>query len=114
MPKRDKDLRLWNWRPEGAHSSFIREALKRTVPEVSQYPTVKGKPGLRRAILSWFFGRFRVELNPKTEIIPSASFKEAIFHFPLVFVDTDTPKTKVIFGTPGYPVYERKAFFAGG
>jgi succinyldiaminopimelate transaminase len=100
--------------PKEPTAPFIREALKSSVPEVSQYPTVKGKPELRRAIARWFLNRFGVELDSEREIIPSAGSKEAIFHFPLVFVDTDTPKTKVIFGTPGYPVYERGALFAGG
>ncbi|WP_456342402.1 succinyldiaminopimelate transaminase [Thermovibrio sp.] len=100
--------------PKEPTAPFIREALKKAVPEVSQYPTVKGKPELRKAISEWFFNRFGVELDPESEIIPSAGSKEAIFHFPLVFVDTDGPKTKVVFGTPGYPVYERGALFAGG
>jgi len=100
--------------PKEPTAPFIRETLKNAVPEVSQYPTVKGKPELRRAIANWFLNRFGVELDPEREVIPSAGSKEAIFHFPLVFVDTDTPKTKVVFGTPGYPVYERGALFAGG
>ncbi|RKQ63498.1 succinyldiaminopimelate transaminase [Thermovibrio guaymasensis] len=114
---RQKGIKIYDFGtgdPKEPTAPFIREALKRAVPEVSQYPTVKGKPELRRAISSWFFNRFGVELDPETEVIPSAGSKEAIFHFPLVFVDTDTPKTKVIFGTPGYPVYERGALFAGG
>ncbi|ADY73406.1 succinyldiaminopimelate transaminase [Desulfurobacterium thermolithotrophum DSM 11699] len=92
----------------------IREALVKAIPEVSQYPTVKGRKDLREAIANWFFNRFHVLLDPETEVIPTAGSKEAIFHFPLVFIDTDTEKKKVIFGTPAYPVYERGTLFAGG
>lgn len=92
----------------------IREALIRAVPEVSQYPTVKGRKDLREAISSWFHERFKVSLDSETEIIPTAGSKEAIFHFPLVFLDTDTEKRTVIYGTPAYPVYERGTLFAGG
>ncbi len=93
----------------------IRQALINAVPEVSQYPSVYGKRELREVISKWFENRFGVFLNPDTQIIPSNGSKEAIFHFPLVFVDTDFPeKKKVIFGTPGYPVYERGTLYAGG
>jgi len=92
----------------------IRKALIEAVPEVSQYPTVKGRKDLREAIANWFFNRFHVVLDPETEVIPTAGSKEAIFHFPLVFIDTDTEKKKVIYGTPAYPVYERGTLFAGG
>ncbi|WP_457679076.1 succinyldiaminopimelate transaminase [Thermovibrio sp.] len=100
--------------PKEPTAPFIRETLKRAVPEISQYPTVKGKRELREAISNWFLKRFGVKLDPEREVIPSAGSKEAIFHFPLVFLDADSEKRKVIFGTPGYPVYERGTLFAGG
>ncbi|WP_163328907.1 succinyldiaminopimelate transaminase [Desulfurobacterium thermolithotrophum] len=100
--------------PKEPTDQKIREALVKAIPEVSQYPTVKGRKDLREAIANWFFNRFHVVLDPETEVIPTAGSKEAIFHFPLVFIDTDIEKKKVIFGTPAYPVYERGALFAGG
>jgi len=39
--------------PKEPTPPFIREALKAAVPEVSQYPTVKGRRELRQAIASW-------------------------------------------------------------
>ncbi len=93
----------------------IRQALIDAVPEVSQYPSVAGRKDLREAISKWFENRFGIYLNPDTQIIPSNGSKEAIFHFPLVFINTDIPeKRKVIFGTPAYPVYERGTLYAGG
>ena len=53
-------------------------------------------------------------MNPDNEIIPSNGSKEAIFHFPLVFINPEEDKKKVIFGTPAYPVYERGTLFANG
>lgn len=100
--------------PKEPTDERIRRALIEAVPEVSQYPTVKGRPELRRAIANWFEKRFGVPLDPEKEVIPTAGSKEAIFHFPLVFIDTDSDKRKVIFGTPAYPVYERGTLFAGG
>ncbi|WP_457624772.1 succinyldiaminopimelate transaminase [Persephonella sp.] len=101
--------------PKEPTDQKIRKALIDAVPEVSQYTSVAGRAELRNAISEWFKNRFGVELDPDTQIIPSNGSKEAIFHFPLVFIDTDQPeKNKVIFGTPGYPVYERGTLYAGG
>ncbi len=100
--------------PKEPTDEKIRKALINAVPEVSQYPSVAGKKELREAISEWFKNRFNINLNPETEIIPSAGSKEAIFHFPLVFIDSEENKKKVIFGTPAYPVYERGTLFANG
>ncbi|RMA92555.1 succinyldiaminopimelate transaminase [Hydrogenothermus marinus] len=91
---------------------FIREAVQKAIPEVSQYPTVAGKRDLRVAISDYIKRRFGVRLSPDKNIIPSNGSKEAIFHFPLVFIDPSEEKKTVIFGTPAYPVYERGALFA--
>ncbi len=100
--------------PKEPTDERIRRALCEAVPEVSQYPTVKGRRDLREAVSNWFKNRFGVKIDPEREVIPTAGSKEAIFHFPLVFVDTDSEKKRVIFGTPAYPVYERGTLFAGG
>ncbi len=98
--------------PREPTPEFIRKALISSVPKVSQYPTVKGKESLREAIASWLKRRFNVSLDPDSQIIPSSGSKEAIFHFPLVFLREEKPR--VIFGQPAYPVYERATIFAGG
>ena len=100
--------------PKEAISPLIVNSLKNSISNVSQYPSVSGKRELREAISNWFIKRFNVKLDPKTEIIPSNGSKEAIFHFPLVFLDPNENKNKVIFGTPAYPVYERGTLFANG
>ncbi|RUM57686.1 MAG: succinyldiaminopimelate transaminase [Persephonella sp.] len=100
--------------PKEPTADFIVETLKNSIPEVSQYPSVSGRKDLREAISKWFFKRFNVKLDPDKEIIPSNGSKEAIFHFPLVFIDPEEEKKKVLFGTPAYPVYERGTLFANG
>ena len=91
---------------------FIRERLIETVPEVSQYPTPSGLASLRHAIADYVGRRFGVEADPATQVIPAAGAKEAIFSAPLAFVDRDRGDA-VVYGTPGYPIYERGARFAG-
>lgn len=94
--------------PREVTPEFIREALKSGIEPVSSYPLAPGLPELRAAINEWIERRFSVQLNPDSEIIPTFGSKEAIFHLPQV-VAGET----VVVTTPGYPVPERGAVFAG-
>lgn len=93
--------------------AFIREALVRNIPAVSQYPTVAGRRSFREAVARYFLRRFKVALDPETEILPCSGAKEAIFHLPLALIDRASAKRTVLFGEPAYPVYERGAAYAG-
>jgi len=92
----------------------IRRALVDGVPEVSQYPSTPGKSELRKAFAGWMERRHGVALNPETEVLPATGSKEAIFHAPLAFVHPSHERRGIVYGTPGYPVYERGCLFAGG
>jgi LL-diaminopimelate aminotransferase len=94
--------------------AFIREALVKAVPEVSQYPTVKGLPELRKACAGYMKRRFGVELDPDTEILPTGGSKEAIFLLPQAFLDAKSTRNVVVSPVPGYTVFERGTRFAGG
>jgi succinyldiaminopimelate transaminase len=87
-------------------------ALKDAVPEVSQYPTTAGLGELRGAIATYLGRRFDVVVDPDTQVIPTSGSKEAVFNTPLAFVDPGAGDV-VIYGSPGYPIYERGALFAG-
>jgi len=98
--------------PREPTPSFIPEAMKAAVPEVSQYPTVAGIAGLRGAFTGYLGRRFGVQVDPETQVIPTSGSKEAIFTTPFGLVDAGGGDA-VAFGTPGYPVYERGTRFAG-
>jgi succinyldiaminopimelate transaminase len=91
---------------------FIPGALKAAVPAVSQYPTTAGLDELRAAIAAYLGRRFGVEIDPSTQVIPTSGSKEAVFNTPLAFIDRSAGDV-VVYGTPGYPIYERGALFAG-
>jgi succinyldiaminopimelate transaminase len=93
---------------------FIRHALVAGMREISQYPTAAGLAELRAAIAAWVARRFGVRVDPDRHVIPTAGSKEAIFHLPLALVDPDGDRRAVVWGDPGYPVYERGQLFAGG
>lgn len=91
---------------------FIRAAMIEAVPAVSQYPTTRGLPGLRRAVAGYVERRFGVGVDPDTQVLPTTGSKEAIFSTPLAFVDRDADEA-VVWPSPGYPIYERGALMAG-
>lgn len=100
---------------------FIREATKKAVDDYasSGYPSYIGSDDFRQAVAKWFEKRFGVKLNPETEIASSIGSKEAIFNFPLAFIDPGSKSGAghddiVLIPTPGYPPYARGTEFAGG
>jgi succinyldiaminopimelate transaminase len=98
--------------PKEPTPEFIVDALVASVPEVSQYPTAAGLSGTRDAIAGYVHRRFGVQVDPDTQIIPTSGSKESIFSTPFAFVDKNADEG-VVFPSPGYPVYERGAAFAG-
>jgi acetylornithine aminotransferase len=97
--------------PREPTPAFIRDALAAGIPEVSSYPRAPGLPAYREAVARWIAGRFGVEVDADTEIVPTLGSKEAIFSFAQVAV---SPERRLV-AVPGlaYPVYERGAQFAG-
>ncbi len=113
----EKGVRLFDFGtgdPREPTDESIRQTLIASVPETSRYPSAAGTRELREAFASFMKRRHRVVLDPDTEVLPAAGSKEAIFHAPLAFVHPSHERRGVAYGTPGYPVYERGALFAGG
>lgn len=98
--------------PREPTPEFIVEALRAAVPEVSQYPTAAGLSAFREAVAGYVRRRFGVTVDPDTQVLPASGAKEAIFSTPLAFVDRGSGDA-VVYPTPGYPIYERGARFAG-
>jgi histidinol-phosphate/aromatic aminotransferase/cobyric acid decarboxylase-like protein len=98
--------------PREPTPEFIREALRKAVPEVSQYPSIAGLPALRKAIAGYLQRRFALEVDPESEVLPCAGAKEALFHLPLTALNPARPICW--YPDPGYPVYERAILFSGG
>ncbi len=98
--------------PREPTPAFIREALARGVPAVSQYPSAFGTAALRRAAAGYLSRRFGVSVDPEAQVLACAGAKEAIFHLPLAFAG-DPRRTKVVMPDPGYPTYEVGTRLAG-
>jgi len=91
---------------------FIPAAVRDAIPDVSQYPLTPGMSESRRVFAGYIERRFGVVVDPDTQVLITSGSKEAIFSSPLAFVDRSQRPT-VVFGSPGYPVYEWGARLAG-
>jgi succinyldiaminopimelate transaminase len=93
--------------PREETPAFIRRALADAITPLSAYPKAVGLPDLRAAIAGWAGRRFGAALDPGTEVVPTLGSKEAVFHLAQVL------QGDVAVTTPGYPVPDRGARFAG-
>jgi LL-diaminopimelate aminotransferase len=79
-------------------------------PSTHQYPSYYGMPEFRQAVANWFRGRFGVELDPDTEVLPLLGSKEGLAHLAFAFLD---PGDAALVPDPGYPVYATATGLAG-
>ena len=94
--------------PREQTPQFIRTALCDAIEPISTYPLAEGLPQLRGAICDWIVRRFEVTLDPDVHVVPTLGSKELIFHLAQIVGPGGVAVT-----TPGYPVAERGALFAG-
>ena len=87
----------------------IVEAARK--PSNHLYSPYEGTLAFRMAVRDWFAARFGVSLDAEKEIIGLIGSKEGIAHFPLAFLN---PGDKVLYPSPGYPVFETCVLLAGG
>jgi alanine-synthesizing transaminase len=66
---------------------------------------------LRVAIAQWYDKKFRVPLDPKTEVLPLIGSKEGISHLSLAFLNHDDI---ALVPNPSYPVHFNGVIMAGG
>jgi len=79
-------------------------------PATHQYPTNHGSQAFREAVADFYRDRFRVELDPSSEIVPALGGKEAVAHVCLALLD---PGDVCLSPDPGYPPYTSGPVFSG-
>jgi LL-diaminopimelate aminotransferase len=94
--------------PEVALEALAEYAADR---RLHRYPPHWAVEAFNVAVAEWMMKRFSVELDPETEILPLLGTKEGIAHLPLALLD---PGDRAMVPDPGYPVYARGVWFAGG
>ncbi|MBN1404981.1 MAG: aminotransferase class I/II-fold pyridoxal phosphate-dependent enzyme [Candidatus Omnitrophica bacterium] len=92
----------------------VEELCKQArITENQRYSRSDGEPEciLKEAIASWYKGRFNVDLNPETEVLPLIGSKEGIAHLSLAFLNHDDI---ALVPNPAYPVHFNGVIMAGG
>ena len=74
--------------------------------ENQKYSSSHGEKDLRNAVAEWYLKRFKVEVDPDTQVCITLGSKEAIFNIAQAFVN---PGETIIAPSPGYPVYSGAA-----
>jgi LL-diaminopimelate aminotransferase len=99
--------------PDIPTPEHIVRRMKKAVsnPDHHRYPSYAGMLSFRKAVADWYKKRFKVVVNPETEVISLIGSKEGIGHIPLAFIN---PGDVALVPSPGYPVYPIATLFAGG
>ena len=74
-------------------------------------PDGEAERRLREAIAEWYFKKFHVTLDPRSEVLPLIGSKEGIAHLSLAFLNHDDV---ALVPNPAYPVHFNGVVMAGG
>ena len=98
--------------PDRPTYPHIVEAMQTAVadPANHSYPSNRGREEFRRAFASFYEGRFGVEIDPESEVMPAIGAKECIYNLCFAFLD---PGDVALAADPGYPVYTGGPTLAG-
>jgi LL-diaminopimelate aminotransferase len=94
--------------PRAAMDALEQHAKDRRLHKYMPHYAVEA---FNRAVAEWMTARFGVTLDPESEILPLLGTKEGIANLPLAVLD---PGEVALVPDPGYPVYSRGVWFAGG
>ena len=98
--------------PDRPTYRYVVEAMREAVgdPGTQRYPSNRGRPEFRDAFADFYLGRFGVEVDPVSEVIPAIGAKECIYNLCFAFLD---PGDVALASDPGYPVYTSGPVLAG-
>jgi LL-diaminopimelate aminotransferase len=105
-------IRLDIGNPDIAPPDEVVEALCRSARQADHhgYPGHRGIPALRHAIAEYYERRFKVTLDPESEVLPLIGSKEGLINLALAYLD---PGDVALVPDPGYAPYRRGAILAG-
>jgi alanine-synthesizing transaminase len=80
-------------------------------PRSNRYSASRGIPGLRKAIAGYYDRRFRVKLDPETEVVATLGSKEGFANLAQAIT---APGDVIIAPNPSYPIHAFGFIMAGG
>lgn len=99
--------------PRHATPPFIQEALAANLAGLASYPSTAGDPSLRETCAGWMQRRYRIPVNPATQVLPVNGSREALFAFAQTVVDPTRAGATVVCPNPFYQIYEGATLLAG-
>lgn len=99
--------------PRHATPELVRRAITDHLGGLSRYPATAGEPALREAIAAWIERRYRVMVDPATQVLPVGGSREALFALAQTVIDPTRPGATVVCPNPFYQIYEGAALLAG-
>ncbi|HMO19703.1 MAG TPA: LL-diaminopimelate aminotransferase [Candidatus Melainabacteria bacterium] len=87
----------------------MHEAIEKPINH--KYPPFGGTPEFKEAAAKWVNERFKINIDPKTEITSLIGGKEGIHHLIMAYVDQGD---YALIPDPAYPVYQSSTMLAGG
>ena len=99
--------------PKHAAPELIKNALVANLAGLARYPATAGEPALRQSIAAWVERRYRVQLDPATQVLPVGGSREALFALAQTVIDPTRPGATVVCPNPFYQIYEGAALLAG-
>lgn len=106
------DLGMGN--PDMATPSHIVERLCETIknhPRTHRYPQAKGMPKFRKTVADWYRKKFKVKLDPESEVLALIGSKEGIGHMCMAYLN---PGDLALVPNPAYPIHRNGVILAGG
>lgn len=90
--------------PDQAPSQRVLDAVTQAITHegAHQYQSYQGLPELRESFADFYKKRFKVSIDPNTEVLPLMGSKEGIMHISLAFLNKGD---EVLIPNPGYPTY---------
>jgi len=99
--------------PKHPTPELIKQAVTANLKGLASYPATAGDPTLRQAIAGWVERRYRVKVDPASQVLPVGGSREALFAIAQTVVDPTRPGATVVCPNPFYQIYEGAALLAG-
>ena len=103
--------------PRHATPALIKAAYCEAImgTGLAGYPATLGELSLRKAIAQWMQRRYRLEVQPATQILPVNGSREALFAFAQTVLAPHPTEAKplVVCPNPFYQIYEGAALLGG-
>ncbi|MEA5511480.1 LL-diaminopimelate aminotransferase [Crocosphaera sp. UHCC 0190] len=80
-------------------------------PTTHGYLLHRGTLEFREAVAQWYTQRFKIAIDPQTEVLPLIGSQEGTAHLPLALLD---PGDFALLLDPGYPSHAGGVYLAGG